>query len=127
MTGVIATMLAVAIIGGLMIVGIRTKLSPPDPDWREHLPKPGPPPPRWWWVVWLSRYPVLVAAVIAAGFEAEELAGALGVVMVILSIVGIAVRWRMALRARRQPRPEAHRLAPIEEAVGPFAQHFWAS
>jgi hypothetical protein len=42
MTGVIATLAAVAVIATLMVIGIRMKLPPPDPDWRQqshHRPR----------------------------------------------------------------------------------------
>jgi cytochrome bd-type quinol oxidase subunit 2 len=102
-TGIIATLLVVAVVATLMLIGIRTKLPLPDPDWREHLPKP--PPPRIWWVLWLSRYPVLLAAVIAAAADAEEVAMALALVLVILTFAGIVVRLKIAIHARRQARP----------------------
>jgi hypothetical protein len=66
MTGIIATLAAVAVIATLMDIGIRMKLPPPDPDWRQHLPSPVPWPPRWWVVLWVSRYAFLLAGVVAA-------------------------------------------------------------
>ena len=61
MEGVVATLLAVAVIAGLMNIGIWTKLPPPDPNWRERPPPP--PTSRLEWILLalrLAMYPVLV-------------------------------------------------------------------
>ena len=102
MEGVIATLLATGVIAALMIVGIRTKLPPPDPDWREHLPPPPPPPSKLEWVLIVLRfawYPVLVAV---AFTERKGLILGIGVLwigtLVALNITRI-VRVRRARRA----------------------------
>jgi hypothetical protein len=110
--GVIATLLAVGVIAALMVIGIRTKLPPPDPNWREHLPPPSPPPPRWWQIVWVCaihfsphRFVIRLAGHRVLG----------GVVMSIyfLITVGLSVdAVRRSIRRRRELRRQ-------EDAAGP--------
>jgi hypothetical protein len=102
MTGVIATLAAVAVITTLMVIGIRMKLAPPDPDWRHHLPPPVPRPPRWWVVLWLSRYAFLLAGVVAAALGRNRLAVWLALMMVAITFVGVSFRVRVSLRHRRE-------------------------
>lgn len=102
MTGVIATLLAVGVIAALMFVGIRMKLPPPDPDWRQHLPPPPPRPPRWWISLWLSRYAILVGAIVAAALGQNRAEVWLGLMMVAITFVGVSFRMREVLRHHRE-------------------------
>ncbi len=72
MEGVIATSLAVAVIATLMVAGIRMKLPPPDPDWREHLAPRLPPPSLPWLIVRGASYVVLLVPLPIAGFLNRE-------------------------------------------------------
>jgi hypothetical protein len=101
MTGVIATALAFATIATLIFIGVRMKMPPPDPDWREHLPQAPPPPPRWWFVLWFGRWPMLVAVVLASAFEAEALAMAFLALYLAMTVVPLGWRFKTAMRRRR--------------------------
>jgi hypothetical protein len=99
-TGVIATLLAVGVIATLMLVGIRAKLPPPDPDWREHLSPP--PPPGHMWIIWLMRYPVIIALVIAAILHVTPLVFVLFAVYLVLVVYLLAWSLRERRRMRRR-------------------------
>jgi hypothetical protein len=106
MTGIIATVLAFGLIGTLMLVGIRMKVPPPDPNWREHLPPPGPlarPATRTQLIVFLGgRYAVWIGAIVAAALHANRLALFLALVYLVLILMWIAMRFQASRRARRE-------------------------
>jgi hypothetical protein len=103
MTGIVATILAFGVIATLMLVGIKMKLPPPDPDWREHLRPPPPPPSRLELIVFVwFRYGVWVAAIIAAAFDERGLALAFMVVFTVLILGRVVVRVRASHRVREQ-------------------------
>ena len=103
MTGVIATLLAVGVIATLMLVGIRAEPPPPDPDWREHLPSPPPRPPGYMWIIWLIRYPMLIAVLIAAILHVTPLVFAL----IAVYLVSVVYLFAWSLRERRRMRRRA--------------------
>jgi hypothetical protein len=103
MTGIVATTLAFGVIATLMIVGIKMKVPPPDPDWREHLPPPPPPPSRLQLIVFVGfRYAVLLAGIIAGAFEERGLATAFIIVYVALILGWMVGRLRAARRVQRE-------------------------
>jgi hypothetical protein len=106
MKGVLATLACVGVIATLMIVGIRTKLPPPDPDWREHLPQPVPPRSRLWWKIWFGRYAFLVAGIVALRLGATRLGLALAFLFLGVTYAAIA-QHVVAVRRYRK----AHSLA----------------
>jgi hypothetical protein len=110
--GVIATLLAVGVIAALMVIGIRTKLPPPDPDWREHLPPPPPPPPRWWQIVWFVRFAFLPIGFVIT-LAGHRVLG--GVVMSFYFLITVGL-WVDAVRGSVRHRRELKRL---EDAAGP--------
>jgi hypothetical protein len=92
--------LALGLIATLMLLGIKMKLSPPNPNWRRHVPPPPTPPTRLQLVVFLGlRYVVWIAAIIAAAFKAGRLAIALMIVFIALIAVWVMVRARAVRRA----------------------------
>lgn len=101
MTGIIATALAFATIATLMVVGVRMKMPPPDPDWREHLPQAPPPPPRWWFVLWFGRWPMIFAMAVAAALKAKALVWVLFALYLAMTVVPLAWRYKTAMRIRR--------------------------
>jgi hypothetical protein len=99
----VATALSVGVIATIMILGIRTKLPPPDPAWREHLPLPEPPLTRLQLVVFVGfRFGLFVAALVAALFHANRLAFAFMVGYLALLMAWVVVRVRAARRARQE-------------------------
>jgi hypothetical protein len=110
--GVIATLLAVGVIAALMVIGIRTKLPPPDPDWREHLPAPPPPPPRWWQIVWFVRLAFLPIGFVIT-LAGHRVLGGVVMSLYFLITVGLSMdAVRRSIRRRRDPRRQG-------DAVGP--------
>jgi hypothetical protein len=108
MTGVVATLLAVGIIAALMVLGIRMKLPPPDPDWREHPPPPFPPRSRFWQMLWLGRFPLLLAMILVAAFRLNDrILMALGLSYVAVIVAVSAERVVLAFRLRRARRPSS--------------------
>lgn len=103
MTGIVATTLAVGVIATLMLLGIRMKLPPPDPDWREHLAPPPPPPTRLQLIVFVGiRCGLYLAGVIAALLQATGLSIAFMVGFFALLNAWVVVRVRAIRRARRE-------------------------
>jgi hypothetical protein len=102
MTGVIATLAACAVIATLMVVGIRMKLPPPDPDWRDHVPPDPPLRSRLWWGLWLGRLPVWLAAILAIALGFRGLGLALLALMLAMTMAGIIER--LVARLRRAQR-----------------------
>jgi hypothetical protein len=128
MTGFIATGLCVAVIAGLMIVGIKVKMPPPDPNWRQHLPPP-PPQPTGIWLHLLrgsraatfAMYFIMVLAA-AVHLDSALKAVALVLVAVLFMRAGLAVAWGIHIRNERsragwQPfhraRHRSHAVRPI--------------
>jgi hypothetical protein len=105
--GIVATLAAAGVIAALMAVGIRTKLPPPDPNWREHVPTQPPRPSRFWLMVSLGRWLFWVAGIVAALFHLNTLAVAMAVAFVIVTLAATAERFVAMARHRRRPRSEA--------------------
>jgi hypothetical protein len=101
-TGIVATSLAAGVIAILMIVGIRTKLPPPDPDWREHLPPPAPPASRLELMLLGVGYGAYVAGMISAGLRAKRLAVAFVAVFAGSTLMRLVIRIRAGIRVRRE-------------------------
>jgi hypothetical protein len=57
--------LAFGFIGALFWFGIRSRIQPPDPDWREHQPTPMK-PPRSYWITWWIGTALLILMALAA-------------------------------------------------------------
>jgi hypothetical protein len=103
MKGVIATLAAVAVIATIMTIGIRTKVPPPDPNWREHIPPPPPPKPRWFVILWWpGRYSLILLAIIAMIAGWTVLGGALIAAHIVLTFGLVAVQIRASLGYRRE-------------------------
>jgi hypothetical protein len=103
MTGLIATLAALGIVASVMIIGLRRKTPPPDPEWREHagpgwkmtghLWRPGSPPrPRWYLALWFGRYPLILLGVVAAALHADGLARSIFIVWIVGTAGLIAFR-----------------------------------
>jgi hypothetical protein len=103
--GLIATLLAVGVIAALMVIGIRTKLPPPDLDWREHLPRRPPPPSRLSTILWLSRFGVLIAMILAGALDAMEVMFTFLGVWLLMTFSLSFLQLRRSLRYRRQVKP----------------------
>ncbi|MDP9330500.1 MAG: hypothetical protein M3P11_07695 [Actinomycetota bacterium] len=104
MIGVIATLAAFGVIATLMVVGIRTKLPPPDPNWRDHVPPDPPPRSRLWWWIWFGRLPMWLAVITAAAFRARRLALGLGIVIIAMTLASVAERSVVAIRLHKTQR-----------------------
>jgi hypothetical protein len=117
MTAIIATSTCVVIIAGLMIAGIKMKLPPPDPDWREHLPPPAPQPTGGWLVLrygplvaWPLIFAVALILRLAGAEDGVIRAFAVVVAVVMLARVGSAIAWAIHVqrdRRRRGWRPDS--------------------
>jgi hypothetical protein len=102
MTGVVATLFAVGVIAALMVLGIRMKVPPPDSDWRQHVPPPFPPRSRFWQMLWLGRFPLLLAMILAAAFDvSNRILIALGLTYVAVIVAVSAERVVLAFRLRK--------------------------
>jgi hypothetical protein len=94
------------LIASLMLVGIRMKLPPPDPEWRKHQPPQSTPPTRIQLIVFFGgRFAVWIAALVAAAFHANRLALALMLVYFVLILTWIGMRVQASRRARRAAAP----------------------
>jgi hypothetical protein len=66
-TGVIATTAAVLVIAALMVIGIKMKPRPPDPDWRDDLPPPPPAPSAAWRLFRFGPVALFIVGLVTGG------------------------------------------------------------
>jgi|1186.fasta_scaffold108380_1 hypothetical protein len=110
MAGLVLAVACFGVIALLMVLGVKAKYPPPDPDWREHLPPPPPEPSRAWQIfrwgplVGYCALLVVMGILISTGQTGQSVARILGSIAIVLLLlrVGANVAWGVHVGRERR-------------------------